>query len=162
RDIRTKIFLLSLAAVMGAAGATLIGSFFLTRDVNHSVIALQNDIIATQTALKTASDALVEQRQKLANAEADFKLATGKSTNAGSNPEPFTPLPKKARGDNEGLAKATAGARSKFDAATPLLNKARADYEELTKVTIDAGAKLEVITPLLDKARGDYERLTKT
>ena len=33
----------------------------LTRDVNGSVIALQKDIISAQTALKTASDGLVEQ-----------------------------------------------------------------------------------------------------
>src|ERR1700736_5009814 len=63
RDIRTKVFLFSLVAVMSAVGAMLIGSFVVTRDVNSSVIALQRDLIAAQTALKTASDALVEQRQ---------------------------------------------------------------------------------------------------
>jgi hypothetical protein len=90
---------------MSAVGAMLIGSYAVTRDVNHSVIALQTDIIAAQTALKTANDALVEQRQKLANAEADLILATSKSTDS----------------------------RSKLEATTALLDKARGEYEELTK-----------------------------
>jgi hypothetical protein len=50
RDIRMKLFSFSLAAVMSAVGAMLIGSYAVTRDVNHSVIALQKDIIAAQTA----------------------------------------------------------------------------------------------------------------
>jgi len=147
RDIRTKVFLFSLVAVMSAVGAMLIGSFVVTRDVNNSVIALQRDIIAAQTALKTASDALVEQRQKLANAEADLVLATSKSTDA----------------------------RSKLEATTPLLDRARSEYEGLTKATSDALSKLQRITllqdgltqavktytPLLDKARSEYEELTK-
>ncbi|PNE09942.1 MAG: hypothetical protein CR217_17215 [Beijerinckiaceae bacterium] len=41
RDIRTKVFLFSLVAVMSAVGAMLIGSFVVTRDVNSSVIALE-------------------------------------------------------------------------------------------------------------------------
>ena len=133
RDIRMKVFLFSLVGVMSAVGVMLIGSFVVTRDVNSSVIALQRDIIVAQTALKTASDALVEQRQKLANAEADLVLATSKSTDA----------------------------RSKLEATTPLLDKARGDYEGLTKATTDARSKLEATTPLLDKARGEYEELTK-
>jgi hypothetical protein len=92
RDIRTKVFSLSLAVVMSAVGAMLIGSFAITRDVNHSVIALQNDIIAAQTALKTASDALVEQRQKLANAEADLILALPASQ---PMPVPNSKLPRR-------------------------------------------------------------------
>src|SRR5438874_2000085 len=82
RDVRTKVFLLSLAVVTGAIGATLIGSLAITRDVNNSVIALQKDIIAAQTAIKTASDALVEQKQKLADAEAGLTPATSALTNA--------------------------------------------------------------------------------
>ena len=50
RDMRMKLFSFSLAAVMSAVGAMLIGSYAVTRDVNHSVIALQKDIIAAQTA----------------------------------------------------------------------------------------------------------------
>ena len=110
RDIRTKIFSFSLAAVMCAVGAMLIGSFVATRDVNNSVISLQKDIIAAQTTLRTANDALVEQREKLANAEADLVLATSKSIDA----------------------------RSKLEATTPQLDKARGDYEKLTKATTDA------------------------
>jgi hypothetical protein len=110
RDIRTKIFSFSLAVVMSAVGAMLIGSFAVTRDVNHSVIALQNDIIAAQTALKTASDALVEQRQKLANAEADLILATSKSTDARSKLQATAPLLDKARGEYEGLSNAATDA----------------------------------------------------
>ncbi len=162
RDIRSKVFLFSLLAVISAVGVMLIGSFVVTRDVNNSVIALQRDIIAAQTALKTASDALVEQRQKLANAEADLVLATGKSTDARSKLEATAPLLDKARGEYEGLTKATTDARSKLQATTSLLDKARGDYEGLTKATIDARSKLEATTPLLDKARGDYEKLTKS
>ena len=44
---------------------------------------------------------------------------------------------------------------------TPLLDKARGEYEGLTKATTDARSKLEATTPLLDKARGEYEGLTK-
>jgi chromosome segregation ATPase len=161
RDIRTKVFLFSLVAVMSAVGAMLIGSFVVTRDVNNSVIALQRDIIAAQTALKTASDALVEQRQKLANAEADLVLAISKSTDARSKLEATTPLLDKARGEYEGLTKASTDARSKLQAITPLLDKARGDYEGLTKATTDARSKLVATTPLLDKARGEYEGLTK-
>src|ERR1700730_8645268 len=131
RDIRTKVFSLSLAIVMSAVGAMLISSFAATRDVNNSVIALQKDIIAAQTALTTASDALVEQRQKLANAEADLILATSKSTDA----------------------------RSKLEATTQLLVRARGDYEGVTKPTTDARSKLEATAPQLDKARGEYEKL---
>jgi capsule polysaccharide export protein KpsE/RkpR len=133
RDIRTKVFSFSLAVVMSAVGAMLIGGFAVTRDVNNSVIALQKDIIAAQTALKTASDALVEQRQKLANAEADLILATSKSTDA----------------------------RSKLEATTSLLVRARAEYDGLTKATTDARSKLEATMSLLDKARGEYEELIK-
>src|SRR6202045_2398708 len=106
RDIRTKVFSLSLAVVMSAVGVMLIGGFAVTRDVNNSVIALQRDIIAAQTALKTASDALVEQRQKLASAETDLILATSKSTDARSKLEATTPMLDKARGEYEGLTKA--------------------------------------------------------
>src|SRR5262245_7083389 len=67
REYRAKIFPLSAAVVVSAAGAILIGSFAATRDVSNSIIALQKDVIAAQTALKTASDALIEQRQKLAD-----------------------------------------------------------------------------------------------
>ena len=162
RDIRAKIFLFSLLAVMSAVGAMLIGSFVVTRDVNNSVIALQRDIIAAQTALKTASDALVEQRQKLADAEADLVLATSKSTDARSKLEATTPLLDKARVEYEGLTKASTDARSKLEATTPLLDKARGDYEKLTKASTDALSKLEATTPLLDKARGEYEKLTKS
>jgi predicted nucleic acid-binding Zn-ribbon protein len=158
RDIRIS---LSLGAVMSAVGAMLIASFFVTRDVNNSVIALQKDIIAAQTALKTASDALIEQRQKLANAEADFTLATGKSTEARSKLEAITPLLDKARGEYEGLAKATTDARSKLGATTPLLDKARGEYEGLAKAIVDARSKLEATPLLLDKARGEYEKLAK-
>jgi len=161
RDIRSKVFLFSLLAVMSAVGVMLIGSFVVTRDVNNSVIALQRDIIAAQTALKTASDALVEQRQKLANAEADLVLATGKSTDARSKLEATSSLLDKSRGEYEGLIKATTDARSKLQTTLSLLDKARGDYEGLTKATIDARSKLEATTPLLDKARGDYEGLTK-
>jgi len=161
RDIRTKVFLFSLVAVMSAVGAMLIGSFVVTRDVNNSVIALQRDIIAAQTALKTASDALVKQRQKLANAEADLVLAISKSTDARSKLEATTPMLDKARGEYEGLTKTTIDARSKLEATTPLLDKARGDYEGLTKATIDARSKLEATTPVLDKARDQYEKLTK-
>jgi chromosome segregation ATPase len=161
RDIRTKVFLFSLVAVMSAVGAMLIGSFVVTRDVNNSVIALQRDIIAAQTALKTASDTLVEQRQKLANAEADLVLAISKSTDARSKLEATTPLLDKARGEYEKLTKASTDARSKLEATTPLLDEARGEYEGLTKASTDARSKLEATTPLLDKARGDYEKLTK-
>jgi hypothetical protein len=97
----------------------LIGSFAATRDVNNSVIALQKDIIAAQTALKTASDALVAQRQKLAHAEADLILATSKSTDA----------------------------RSKLEATTSLLDKAQGQYEKLTKATTDAVTKATTDAP---------------
>jgi cell division protein FtsL len=145
RDIRTKVFLFSLVAVISAVGAMLIGSFLVTRDVNNSVIALQRDIIAAQTALKTASDALVEQRQKLANAEADLVLATGKSTDARSKLEATSSLLDKSRGEYEGLIKATTDARSKLQTTLSLLDKARGDYEGLTKATTDARSKLSVI-----------------
>jgi cell division protein FtsL len=161
RDIRTKFFSLSLAVVISAVGAMVIGSFTATRDVNNSVIALQKDIIAAQTALKTASDALVEQRQKLANAEADLVLATSKSIDARSKLEATTPLLDKARGEYEGLTKATTDARSKLEATTSVLDKARGEYEGLRKATTDARSKLEATTPLLDNARGEYEGLTK-
>ena len=105
RDSRAKVFSISFAVVVSAIGAMLIGSFATTRDVNNSVIALQKDVIAAQTALKTASEALVEQRQKLANAEAELILATSKSTDARSTLEATTPLLDKARGEYEGLAK---------------------------------------------------------
>ena len=111
----------------------LIVSFAATRDVNNSVIALQKDIIAAQTSIKAASDVLVEQKQKLANAGAEFAYATRTLTNA----------------------------RSKLKAATSRLDKARGDYEGLTKATIDARSKLEATAPLLEKARGDYEGLTR-
>jgi len=133
RDIRTKVFALSLAVVMSAVGAMLIGGFAITRDVNNSVIALQKDIIAAQTALKTASDALVEQRQKLANAETDLIVATSKSIDARSKLEATTPLLVRARAEYEGLTKATTDARSKFEATTRLLDKAQGEYEELIK-----------------------------
>jgi chromosome segregation ATPase len=161
RDIRTKVFSFCFAAVVSAIGAMLIGSFAATREVNNSVIALQKDVIAAQTALKTASDALVEQRQKLANAEADLILATNKSTDARSKLEATVPLLDKGRGEYEGLTKATTDALSKLQATTPLLDKARGEYEGLTKATTDARSKLQATTPLLDKARGDYEGLTK-
>jgi hypothetical protein len=147
RDIRTKVFLFSLVAVMSAVGAMLIGSFVVTRDVNNSVIALQRDIIAAQTALKTASDALVEQRQKLANAEADLVLATSKSTDARSKLEATTPLLDKARGEYEGLTRASTDALSKLQGITSL-------QDGLTKT-------VETYTPLLNKARSEYEELTK-
>src|SRR6202047_2151542 len=143
RDIRTKVFSFSLAVVMSVVGAMLIGSFVVTRDVNNSIIALQRDIIAAQTALKTASDALVEQRQKLANAEADLVLATSKSTDARSKLEATTPLLDKARGEYEGLTKATSDALSKLQRITSL-------QDGLTKASTDARSKLEAITPLLD------------
>ena len=175
RDIRTKVFSFSLAVVMSAVGAMLIGGFAVTRDVNNSVIALQKDIIAAQTALKTASDALVEQRQKLANAETDLILATSKSIDARSKLEATTPLLDKARGEYEGLTKATTDARSKLEAtmsmqvglnkaveaATPLLVRARAEYDGLTKATTDTRSKLEGTISLLDKARSEYEELIK-
>jgi len=72
REYRAKIFPLSFAIVVSAAGAILIGSFAATRDVSNTVIALQKDVIAAQTALKAASDDLVEQRQTLADAETGF------------------------------------------------------------------------------------------
>jgi chromosome segregation ATPase len=147
RDIRTKVFLFSLVAVMSAIGAMLIGSFVVTRDVNSSVIALQRDLIAAQTALKTASDALVEQRQKLANAEADLVLATSKSTDARSKLEATTPLLDKARGEYEGLTKATSDALSNLQRITSL-------QDGLTKT-------VETYAPLLDKARSEYEELSK-
>jgi hypothetical protein len=147
RDIRTKVFLFSLVAVMSAVGAMLIGSFVVTRDVNNSVIALQRDIIAAQTALKTASDALVGQRQKLANAEADLVLATSKSTDARSKLEATTPLLDKARGEYEGLTRASTDALSKLQGITSL-------QDGLTKT-------VETYTPLLNKARSEYEELTK-
>ena len=178
RDICTKVFSFSLAAVMCAVGVMLIGSFVATRDVNNSVIALQKDIIAAQTALKTASDALVEQRQKLAHAEADLILATSKSNDARSKLEATTPQLDKARGEYEGLAKATTEARSKLEATTPQLDKARGDYEKLTKATNDAVSKLQIMTSqqeslhdsltmtaetftlLLNKAQSLYAELT--
>jgi hypothetical protein len=39
----------------------------------------------------------------------------------------------KARGEYEGLTKATTDARSKFEATTSLLGKAQGEYEELIK-----------------------------
>src|SRR3984893_8735942 len=158
RNIRRKVLSFSLAV---AVGAMLIGSFAVTRNVNNSVIALQKDIIAAQTALKTASDALVEQRQKLANAKTDLILATSKSTDARSKLEATTQLLVRARAEYDGLTKATTDTRSKLEATTPLLDKARGEYEKLTKATTDTRSKLEATTPLLDKARGEYEGLTK-
>ena len=137
----------------------LIGSFAATRDVSNSIIALQKDVIAAQTALKTASDALIEQRQKLADAEIGFNLAASKSGDARSKLEAVIPQLDKARDEYEALTQATTKARSKLDAITPQLDKARGEYEALTQATIEARSKLDAVTPQLDKARGDYAAL---
>jgi peptidoglycan hydrolase CwlO-like protein len=104
----------------------LIVSFAATRDVNNSVIALQKDIIAAQTSIKAASDVLVEQKQKLANAGAEFAFATRTLTNPRSKLKAATSRLDKARGDYEGLTKAANYARSKLEATAPLLERLEA------------------------------------
>ncbi len=75
RDVRTRVFAIATTVVVLAAGAMLVGSFSATREVNNSVIGLQKDIIAAQTSIRTSSDALLEQKARLAEAQVQLKAA---------------------------------------------------------------------------------------
>jgi hypothetical protein len=107
RDVRTKVFSVASSVVIVAAGVMLVGSFAATREVNNSVIALQKDIIAAQTAIKSSSDSLLEQKGKVADAQAQLRATISEL------------------GD----------ARKQLDAVTSGLEKARVTYESLSRET---------------------------
>lgn len=82
RDVRTRIFAVAALVVAIAAGTLLVGSFASTREVNASVIALQKDIISAQTTVRSAADALIEQKTRLAEAQATLNTVTSELQDA--------------------------------------------------------------------------------
>jgi hypothetical protein len=69
-DVRSRVFQIALAVVGIAAATMLLGSFAATKEVNNSVIALQKDLIAAQTTIRTADKELRDQMQVMATATA--------------------------------------------------------------------------------------------
>lgn len=82
RDVRTRVFAVAALVVVVAAGTLLAGSFASTREVNASVIALQKDIISAQTTVRSAADALIEQKARLAEAQATLTTVTSQLQDA--------------------------------------------------------------------------------
>ncbi|MET0970264.1 MAG: hypothetical protein ABWY18_13770, partial [Tardiphaga sp.] len=111
RDVRTRIFSIALSIVVAAAGAMLLGSLAATRDVNSSVIALQNTIIATQGTIKDADKALGEQARKMNDASNTLILKNSELEIASKN-----------------LAEAT----TKFNKLSEQLDRAREDYQKFS------------------------------
>ncbi len=113
RDVRTKVFSVALTVVIVAAGAMLVGSFAATREVNNSVIALQKDIIAAQTAIKSSSDSLLEQKGKLADAQAQLRATTSDLSDAREQLKAVTGGLEKARAAYESLSRETKALQQK-------------------------------------------------
>ena len=76
RDVRTKVFSVALTIVVVAAGTMLVGSFAATREVNNSVIALQDRVLGAQTTIAKSNEALNTLRDKMEEAARQLTTTT--------------------------------------------------------------------------------------
>jgi hypothetical protein len=111
RDVRTKVFSIALTIVVLAAGAMLVGSFAATRDVNNSVIGLQDRVIAAQATIQKSQTELNTQKDQMAEATRQATAATKDLQDARVRLKDTTDQFEKVRKEYDALAKAVKAAQ---------------------------------------------------
>ena len=105
RDVRTKAFGLALTVVLVAAGGTILGSITAAREVNTSVMNLQDRIIGAQTTIQNSQNELNAEKDQMAESKRQLANVTKDIADAKAQLNETTKQLETARAEYAGLVK---------------------------------------------------------